>query len=142
MIHGIDTSFLVAVEASSHQDHAACRNRLRRLLKAEDTFALTSQVLAEFIHIVTDPKRFASPLAMAQAVERAEAWWNASEVVRVYPTAESTLLFLNWLAEHQLGRKRLRDTLLASTLRGGGVTSLLTLNRDDFTVFGGFDFPP
>ena len=35
MIHGIDTSFLVAVEASSHHDHAACHARLQRLLKAQ-----------------------------------------------------------------------------------------------------------
>jgi predicted nucleic acid-binding protein len=98
-------------------------------------------VLAEFIHVVTDRKRFAAPLAMVQAVERAEMWWNAAEVVQVFPTAESTLLFLGWLEEHRLGRKRLLDTMLASTLQGSGITSVLTLNRDDFAVFGGFVFP-
>jgi predicted nucleic acid-binding protein len=141
MIHGIDTSFLVAVEVSSHAEHAACHARLQRLLKAEDQFGITSQVLAEFIHVVTDPRRFASPLMMAQAIERAEMWWNAAEVVQVFPTAESTLLFLNWLHEHHLGRKRLLDTLLASTLQGSGITSVLTLNRDDFSVFGIFTLP-
>jgi predicted nucleic acid-binding protein len=141
MIHGLDTSFLVAVEVISHDDHADCRARLQRLLKAKDRFALTPQVLAEFIHVVSDPKRFASPLATAQAVECAGNWWNAAEVVHIFPTAESTLLFLGWLEEHQLGRKRLLDTVLASTLRGGGVTSVLTLNHDDFSIFGGFTFP-
>ncbi|HEX5219474.1 MAG TPA: hypothetical protein VFZ59_07890 [Verrucomicrobiae bacterium] len=72
MIHGFDTSFLVAVEVSSHEDHAACRSRLQ---------------------------------------------------------------------EHKLGRKRLLDTMLASTMQGSGITSVLTLNRDDFRVFGGFTFP-
>jgi len=141
MIHGIDTSFLVAVEVGSHDEHAACRTRLQRILKAEDQLAIAPQVLAEFIHVVSDPKRFASPLTVAQAVERAEDWWNAAEVVHVLPTAESTLLFLGWLEQHQLGRKRLLDTMLASTLRSGGVTSMLTLNRADFAVFGGFTFP-
>ena len=140
MTHGLDTSFLVAVEVSSHDDHAVCRARLQRLLKAGDQFAVAPQVLAEFIHVVSDPKRFARPLPVAAAIERAENWWNAGEVVHVFPTAESTLLFLGWLAEHQLGRKRLLDTLLASTWRGGGVSSVLTLNRDDFAVFGGFSF--
>jgi len=141
MIHGLETSFLVAVEVSSHDEHAACRARLQKFLKAEDQFALAPQVLAEFIHIVTDPKRFSSPLTMEQAIERAEIWWNATEVIHAFPTAESTLLFLGWVEEFKLGRKRLLDTMLASTLQGGGVTSVLTLNRDDFTVFGSFTFP-
>lgn len=141
MTHGLDTSFLVAAEVSSHEEHAACRARLQRLLKAQDVFALAPQVLAEFIHVVTDPKRFSAPLTLAQAIERAENWWNAAEVVHALPTAESTLLFLGWLEEHKLGRKRLLDTMLASTLRAGGVTSLLTLNQSDFTVLGGFTFP-
>ena len=99
------------------------------------------RILAEFIHVVTDPRRFESPLDLEQAVERAGIWWNAAEVVHVFPTAESTLLFLEWLEEHQLGRKRLLDTLLASTLSASGITSMLTLNRDDFAVFGVFSFP-
>lgn len=141
MIHGLDTSFLVAVEVSSHGEHASARSRFHRLLKAQDAFALTPQILAEFIHVVTDTRRFSSPLNLEEAVERAEIWWNAAEVMHVFPTAESTLLFLGWLEEHQLGRKRLLDTMLASTLQAAGVTSILTLNRDDFVVFGSFSFP-
>lgn len=141
MIHGFDTSFLVAVEVSSHKEHASARSRFQELLKAQDAFALAPQILAEFIYLVTDPRRFSSPLTVEQAVERAEIWWNAAEVVQVFPTAESTLLLLGWLEEHRLGRKRLLDTMLASTLQAGGVTSILTLNRDDFGVFGSFSFP-
>ena len=141
MTHGLDTSFLVAVEAGSHEAHARCRTQLQKLLKAEDVFALSPQVLAEFIHIVTDPKRFSSPLTLTQAIERAEIWWNAAEVTHVFPTAESTLLFLGWLEEHKLGRNRLLDTMLAATLQAGGVTAILTLNRGDFAVFGAFAFP-
>lgn len=141
MTHGLDTSFLVAVEVSSHAEHAACRARFQKLLKAGDTFSLVPQILAEFIHVVTDPRRFSSPLILEQAIGRAEIWWHAAEVIHVFPTAESTLLFLGWLEEHKLGRKRLLDTMLASTLQACGVTSILTLNRDDFAVFGSFTFP-
>ena len=141
MIHGIDTSFLVAVEVGSHPEHARARARFQKLLKADDTFALAPQVLAEFIHIVTDPRRFSSPLELSAAIERAEIWWNAAEVVHAFPTTESTLLFFGWLGEHPLGRKRLLDTMLASTLQAIGVTSLLTLNQGDFRVFETFNFP-
>ena len=141
MTHGLDTSFLVAVEVSSHAEHAACRARFQKMVRAGDTFSLVPQILAEFIHVVTDPRRFSSPLTMEQAIERAAIWWNAAEVVHVFPTADSTLLFLNWIGECNLGRKRLLGTMLAATLRAASVTSILTLNRDDFTVFDDFIFP-
>lgn len=141
MIHGLDTSFLVAMEVSSHAEHAACRSRLQRLLKAGDTFALAPQVMAEFIHVVTDQRRFAAPLTIEQAISRAEIWWNAAEVTHVFPTAESTLLFLGWLEEFKLGRKRLLDTQLAATFLSAEVSSVLTLNRDDFATLQRFTFP-
>jgi predicted nucleic acid-binding protein len=141
MIHGLDTSFLVALEVSSHEEHSVCRARFQKLLKAGDTFCLAPQILAEFIHVVTDPRRFSTPLTVEPAIQRAGIWWNAAEVMQVFPTAESMLLFLSWLEEFGLGRKRLLDTMLASTLQAGGVTSILTLNRDDFAIFGGFTFP-
>lgn len=141
MTHGLDTSFLVAVEVRSHEEHTSARTRFQKLLKAGDTFSISPQILAEFIHVVTDPRRFSSPLTLEQAVERAEVWWNAAEIVHVFPTSESTLLFLEWLEEFKLGRKRLLDTLLASTLQASGITSLLTLDRNDFAVFGSFTFP-
>jgi len=139
--HGLDTSFLVAVEVNSHGQHDKARTRFHKLLKAGDTFSLAPQILAEFIHVVTDPRRFSAPLRLDQAVERAGVWWNAAEVVHVFPTAESAMLFLAWLEEHKLGRKRLLDTLFASTLQASGVTSLLTLNAGDFVIFGSFSFP-
>lgn len=141
MIHGLDTSFLVALEVSSHGEHAACRSRFQRLLKAEDSFALAPQVLAEFIHVVTDLRRFSAPLTVEQAISRAEIWWNAAEVIHVFPTAESTLLFLGWLEEFQLGRKRLLDTQLAATLLSAEVSSVLTLNHADFVTLKNFTFP-
>lgn len=141
MIHGLDTSFLVALEVSSHAEHAACRGRFQRLLKAGDSFALAPQVLAELIHIVTDPRRFAAPLTMEQAIDRAGVWWNAAEVTHVFPTAESTLLFLGWLDEFQLGRKRLLDTQLAAAFLSAEIGSVLTLNRDDFAALKSFTFP-
>ena len=141
MIHGLDTSFLVAMEVSSHEEHGACHSRLQRLLKAGDFFAIAPQVLAEFIHVVTDARRFTAPLTIEQAISRAGIWWNATEVVHVFPTAESTLLFLGWLDEFKLGRKRLLDTQLAATFLSAEISSVLTLNRDDFTLRKSFTFP-
>lgn len=138
MIHGMDTSFLVSVEVMEHPDHDAARATLSRLLAAGDHLALAPQILAEFIHVVTDSRRFSQPLGMAEARRLAERWWTAAEVNRVFPNADATQQFLSWLKQLRLGRNRLLDTLLAATYLHVGVRSLLTTNPDDFAVLGGF----
>ena len=138
MIHGVDTGFLVAAEVLEHAQHAAARDTLKRLLTAGDFFAVAPQVLAEFIHVVTDPRRFQQPLDITEAHRLAEQWWTAREVIRVFPDNASTHQFLTWLRQFFLGRKRLLDTLLAATYNQAGIRSLLTTNPADFAIFGVF----
>jgi predicted nucleic acid-binding protein len=138
MIHGLDTGFLVSAEVTEHGEHTGARDMLARLLSEGDLIAIAPQVLAEFIHIVTDPRRFAQPLDMTAARQIAEQWWTAREVVRVFPNDAATRQFLTWLQQFALGRKRLLGTLLAATYRQAGIQSLLTTNQADFLVFGVF----
>jgi predicted nucleic acid-binding protein len=138
MIHGLDTGFLVAAEVVEHTENSAARETLTRLLSAGDLIAIAPQVLAEFVHIITDPRRFTQPLDMDAARQLAEQWWTAREVLRVYPDDGATRQFLAWLQQFALGRKRLLDTLLAATYRQAGIQSLLTTNPADFGVFGAF----
>jgi predicted nucleic acid-binding protein len=138
VIRGLDTGFLVAAEVIEHPENAAARDTLARLLSAGDLIALTPQVLAEFIHIVTDPRRFTQPLEMTAARQLAEQWWTAREVLRVFPDDGTARQFLTWLEQFALGRKRLLDTLLAATYSQAGIQSLLTTNPADFAVFGVF----
>ena len=97
MIHGVDTSFLVATELASHARHNSSRTLLQRLTQAGDNLALTPQVLAEFVHIVTDPRRCSTPLSTPPALERAELVWNATQVFQVFPNATATSQFLDWM---------------------------------------------
>jgi predicted nucleic acid-binding protein len=140
-MHGIDTTFLVQVELREAPGHAVARAWLERQFRRErPILALTPQVLSEFIHVVTDPKRFAAPLGMDEAIDRAQNWWEAKEVKPVFPSMDSVRLTLQWLRDHRLGRKRLLDTQLAATYYAGGITCLLTANSADFAVFGVFSF--
>lgn len=138
MTHGIDTGFLVAAEVAEHADHESARNKLLSFRTTGDRFALSPQVLAEFVHVVTDPKRFAQPLTMEAALKRAEDWWESPEVDQLGTDTFSVTTFFAWMRQHRLGRKRILDTMLASTFREAGVSSILTTNSRDFTVLGGF----
>jgi predicted nucleic acid-binding protein len=140
--HGLDTSFLVAVEVACHKDHEVARRVMKSLRQKDDRFALAPQVLAEFVHIVTDPKRFSSPLTIELALGRAEAWWNSKEVDWALPDESTVAWFLAAMAKGRLGRKRLLDTLLAGTFRTAGVHSMLTLNSADFSIFDEFECVP
>ena len=136
--YGLDTSFLVAHEVSRHAFHRRVRGCCDKLLTRGDRLALAPQVLAEFIHVVTDERRFAVPLSVEAAVERASNWWRAEEVLPIYPSAEATRLFLSWMMHFRLGRKRLLDTLLAATWHEAGVTQILTLDWPHFQMYGRF----
>ena len=140
MIYGIDTDFLVAAEVIDHPFHRAADSLLQSLLTDGHDLALAPQTLAEFIHIVTDSKRMPQPLTNVDAVRRAEHWWQAVEVVRVFPDGQTVSDFLAWLTRYQLGRKRLLDTLLAATFSSAGIKWIVTNNQQDFKVLGAFDF--
>ncbi len=79
MTHGADTSFLVAVEIVEHANHADALRLLGNLLERGDRLAIAPQVLAEFVHVVTDGRRFQQPFSMETALEKSERWWNAAE---------------------------------------------------------------
>ncbi len=142
MIHGLDTGFLVAAEVREHKAHADARSTLAQVLSAGDVIAVAPQVLAEFIHVVTDPRRFAQPLDMNAALHVAEQWWTSRDVVQAFPDAGAVRQFLTWMQQFSLGRKRLLDTLLAATYWQAGIQSLLTTNQSDFLVFGVFTCVP
>jgi predicted nucleic acid-binding protein len=139
MTHGIDTDFLVAAEILEHPFHPQADALLHQLLADGHDFALAPQTLAEFIHIVTDAKSMPRPLDMSEAIRRAEHWWDAAEVVRVFPDGEVGGAFLAWLRQHRLGRKRLLDTLLAATFHRAGIRRIITNNERDYRVLGVLD---
>lgn len=136
MTLGIDTDVLISwlVEASPRHGDA------RRLIESEirergGTLALTPQVVQEFLHVVTDPRRFTEPLSMPEAIQRIWDIWSSEEVVRVVPTPEVVPRTLELLADLQPGRKRILDTALAATLEFAGVRRLATFNPGDFKSF-------
>lgn len=132
MIRGVDTDFLVAVEVNGHVFHQGANGLLDSLLDAGHTFALAPQTLAEFIHVVTDARRLPTPLTIAEALERAERWWNAIEVTRIFPDGTTVDDFFGMIRKFVLGRKRLLDTMLAATFQQHDVRKIITNNEADY----------
>lgn len=137
---GLDTSVLVALAIREHPLHAAAWAAFQEEIVGRDAaMALSPQVLTEFAYVVTDPRRFERPLAMADALGIAERWWGARECRQVSAGPAAVAIFLDWMTLYGLGRNRLLDTMLAATYRAAGVERLATTDWRDFMVFGAFE---
>ncbi len=111
-----------------------------RLLDTEvreqgSSLGITPQVLHEFLHVSTDPRRFENPLSMQGGLRWWRDLWNAAEVVRILPAPGVLDRTLELLESLRLGRKRILDTALAATLELAGVRRLATFNPGDFRSF-------
>jgi predicted nucleic acid-binding protein len=135
MVLGIDTDVLVSWMMIGANRHKAVRALVARETQKANSIGITPQVIFEFIHICTDPRRFEHPLEMNEATAVCTELWNATEVVQVLP--EPTIVYetLDLLDRLNLGRKRILDTALAVTLKQAGINRLATLNKKDFEVF-------
>jgi predicted nucleic acid-binding protein len=136
VILGIDTDVLVSWLVIGSPRHAEAKKFLETEVGDRGvSLALTPLVVHEFLHVVTDPKRFEKPLSMDDALQRIWRIWNAEEVVRITPSPEVLPRTLKLLSDLRLGRKRILDTSLAVTLELAGVRRLATFNPGDFKIF-------
>ena len=132
---GVDTTFLIAVEIYEHPGHTAAEEFLYRRLDSGDTFALTGQVMTEFLQVVADPERFEHPLLLDHALSIAQTWWNAAEVVQVYPDSRTQQLFFEWMRKYELGPDRIQDALCVAVYAGNGISSIVSMDAGDFDTF-------
>jgi predicted nucleic acid-binding protein len=136
VIVGIDTDVLVHWVMQGAPRHRAARRFVRKQVARGHQLGVAQQVLMEFVHVVTDARRFERPLTMKQAVTTARALWVAPETARIIPAIGSMERTCELLLQHRLGRKRVLDTMLAAVLEAAGVEVLATFNGDDYRVFG------
>jgi predicted nucleic acid-binding protein len=134
---GVDTNVLVYWEMADLPEHAPVEAFFEReVYTGVHHLAIAPLVLYEFLHVVTDGRRFERPLSMVEALGRAERVWQAREVRQIHETLDVLPLALDLVRRHRLGRKRILDTALAATFRASGVERVLTTNEKDFEVFG------
>jgi predicted nucleic acid-binding protein len=96
---------------------------------------VTPSVLHEFVHVVTDPRRFEPPVGMGEALALARLYLGRANVECVATDAEALAEAFTLVGRHRLGHRRLADTLLAATLFRHQVRQLVTCNRSDFEAF-------
>jgi predicted nucleic acid-binding protein len=135
---GLDTNVLVYTHIPTMPDHDIVRRFLHAQLHApEITLAVTAQILHEFVHVVTDPRRFEPPVAMAEAVAIARLYLHRTNVDCVWTDAACVREAFDLLEQHALGRTRIADTLFVATLLHHDIHEVITCNPSDFRGFAG-----
>lgn len=132
---GIDTTFLVQLEIIELDLHQKAKSFLNNHLASHGRFALAPQVINEYLHIITDHRRFERPLTMGSALKKADTWWHAREVRPVFPNHSSSSVFSDWMTKYSLGQKRILDAFLAATYFSNNIREVITTNVRDYRVF-------
>jgi len=133
---GLDCNILVQLALADHPANTATIAAVQAEVQRGSRLVFPSLVINEFLHVITDPRRFNPPLTMTEAVDWVEGLIATPAASVLEPSAESLRQTLLWMRQFNLGRKRILDTHLTAVLHTAGVQRLLTSNPSDFTVFG------
>jgi predicted nucleic acid-binding protein len=133
---GLDCNVLVQLALADHPANAQTVAAVQAEAQRTGSLVFPPLVVTEFLHVVTDGRRFVPPLTMLEALDWIEEFLANPSVSLLQPTQESLRQTLRWMREFNLGRKRILDTHLAAVLATAGARRLLTSNPGDFTVFG------
>ncbi len=140
MKHGLDTNVLIYAQIPAFEWHDEVRRFLLEQLESPDlAMVVTPGILHEFVHVVTDGRRFDPPVSMAEALAVARLFLGRSNFECI--GADETILLeaFDLLERYKLGRKRIADTLFAATLLHHGISTLITCNPRHFRVFEGLE---
>ena len=137
---GIDKTFLIALEIKESPRHERAVEIFNKWREEKNSFlVIYSNVFNEFLHVITDAKRFVNPVPMEIAIERCWYWIDHQRVKVVYSSDDSLKRQLLWMSMHELGRKRINDTTMAAVYAQEGVSKIITANPADFEILKTFE---
>ena len=137
---GIDTTFLIDLEIKEMPRHERAVEIFNKWREEKNSFlVIYSNVFNEFLHVITDAKRFVNPVPMETAIERCWYWIDHQRVKVVYSSDDSLKRQLLWMSMHELGRKRINDTTMAAVYAQEGVSKIITANPADFEILKTFE---
>jgi toxin-antitoxin system PIN domain toxin len=132
---GLDCNILVQLAIADHPAHVKTVAAVHALAERGEKIVFPPLVATEFLHVISDARRFDPPLTMVEAMEWLKDFLRNPSVGLVQPSDSSLEITLQWMRQHNLGRKRILDTHLAAVLFSLGITRLLTSNPADFSIF-------
>lgn len=130
-----DLNLLIYAVNTDASPHAVARQWWQHQLSASETVALTWTVLLGFVRLATNPRVFASPLDVTEAVGEIEAWLARPCTTLVHPSDRHPALLRELLSGTGTAGSLTTDAHLAALAIEHGAT-LCSADRD-FARFPG-----
>jgi len=137
---GLDTSFLIDLYWQDSPRNKKARALFKKI--ADDNtidVAIFYNCFNEFLHVITDSKRFENPLSIQEAIEIIDFWCDIDRVKLLYPDDKSFKHTIAWFNLYNLGRNRINDTQMAAVYLTNGISKIITANPKDFMIFNCFE---
>jgi toxin-antitoxin system PIN domain toxin len=110
----VDANILLYAEDSLSAHHQQARSWWDEQLSGRSPVCLSWVVLAAFIRIGTNPRVFAHPLSLSQAVSRVQSWLDQPCTRVVQPTERHWVVFQQMLTSGQAVGNLVTDAHLAA----------------------------
>ena len=135
----VDTNILVHAHNTDSPLNKKAKTFLEKVMNERDMngdlyICLPSQVLLEFIHVITW-QRLESPVSFSEALHVVKEYLDSG--INIIHQRETQLQTFLDLAQSLTTRKRVFDIALEATLKDNEVSGIYTVNIDDFQ---GLDF--
>jgi predicted nucleic acid-binding protein len=128
----VDTNVLVYAHFPSSPHHAASYDLLRRAERREIDLCIFPQVVAEFISVVTNPKRVTPAKSLEDAVNAIRRVIAVPGVSLLPYPEDTTNTFLSLLLAHPATGPEIFDRQLVAAMTEHGIGTIYTFNVGDF----------
>jgi toxin-antitoxin system PIN domain toxin len=132
----LDTNVLIYAGRPESVQHDAALAALKRLEMEGCSFWISSQVLREYLAVVTRPQSMIPALPMAEAIADVRRFMDLFDIAEDRPTILDRLLRI--VTAYPTAGKQIHDAHLVATMVDYGINRLLTFNRRDFERFASF----
>ena len=131
----VDTNVLVYAHRAETDLHATAIRHLTELCEGNRPWALPAPCLSEYFRVVTHPKVFNPPSALAEALGFAKSVTNAPACRLLKPGKHYLDHFFSIMQEADARGNLVFDAQIVALCREHGVSRVLTNDRD-FERFG------
>lgn len=129
----VDTNLLIYATVSSSPWNNQARHWLKTLQERNKILCVTTQVLREYLVILTRGQIFSQVFSIDEAVQEIEALLQSLEVIG--EIQESSDRLRDIVQRYQVHGKQIHDANLVATMITFGISHLATYNQKDFKRF-------
>jgi toxin-antitoxin system PIN domain toxin len=124
-----DVNILVSAFRADAPGHAACRDIMLAMTNGPLPYAVSDLVLSRFLRVVTHPRVFDPPAAIAEAMSFANAYRHQPNATRISPGPRHWQIFMSLCESGGARGNLVWDAYLAALALESG-SEWLTADRD------------